>query len=596
MKRIILCIALLLSACNFSDAGDVVPTVPPPSPDSSIPTIPAEETVVRIPTIAAEHAADVIFHGGAILTMDKSLSVAQALAIRDNKILAVGSDEDVLTFSGTQTRIIALEGRTLMPGFVDAHTHLLNDAGQFGTDLDGVQQMALENGITSIGNMFTTEDFLNEMRDYNAENRLRLRTSLYLIYNTNCGDVAGNWWKAYPPTREPGEMLRIGGVKIFADGGSCNRPALSYETSPGSGLGDLYLTGDQIAEVVKEAQSVGHQVAIHALGDRAIEAALDGIESALDGQPNTFRHRIEHNAILRPDLLPRYGEMGIVATIFGTFPSCIDFKNPSPPPYNEWEWAWDTLLDANPDLHVAWHGDDPYIAPLSPILELYGLMTRNYADDDRTTICEGKDWIIDNKLTVEQALPMMNRESAYALFRDGEVGTLETGKYADLIILSHNPMSDDPDTLLDTYVLMTMVDGKVEWCASGSETLCPATAPAVFDSESIPFGYLDTPASDETISGTYTVAGWALVDGGPIDRVEIYLDGEHIGDAVYGVPRPDVAADYPGRDGEPNFGYSLQLDTTLYSNGPHTLSAAAFSLSGNQGYLFPETLSFTIDN
>ena len=77
-------------------------------------------------------------------------------------------------------------------------------------------------------------------------------------------------------------MLRIGGVKIFTDGGSCNRPALSYETSPGSGLGDLYLTGDQVAEVVTDAQQAGHQVAIHALGDRAIEAALDGIETALE--------------------------------------------------------------------------------------------------------------------------------------------------------------------------------------------------------------------------------------------------------------------------------------------------------------------------
>jgi hypothetical protein len=434
------------------------------------------------------------------------------------------------------------------------------------------------------------------MRDYHAENKLRVRTSLYLIYNTNCGDIVGNWWKDHPPTREPGEMLRIGGVKMFADGGSCNRPALSYETSPGSGLGDLYLTGDQIADVVKDAQDVGHQVAIHALGDRAIEAALDGIESALVGSPNTYRHRIEHNAILRPDLLPRYGELDVVATIFGTFPSCIDFKNPSPPPYNEWEWAWDTLLDANPDLHVAWHGDDPYIRPLNPILELYGLVTRNYADDDRATVCAAKDWIGDNTLSVEQALPMMNRESSYALWRDGEVGTLKPGLFADLIILSHNPMSDDPNILLDTYVLMTMVGGKAEWCAPGSETLCPAEPTLTFDSDAIPFGYVDAPAPDETISGIFTVTGWALVDEGPIDRVEIYLDDAYIGEATYGESRPDVAADYPGRDGEPNFGYSFELDTTLYGNGPHTLSVVAVGVSGNEGYLIPEVLNFMIEN
>ncbi|HKJ37621.1 MAG TPA: amidohydrolase family protein, partial [Anaerolineales bacterium] len=581
MRRLFLAVFLLLSACNFSDTGNV-PTVPPLNPDSSVPTISAGETGVPIPTISSEHTADVIFHGGNVLIMDEGLSVAQALAVKDDKIVAVGNDEDVLTWQGTLTTLIPLDGRTLMPGFVDAHTHLLNDAAHYGMDLDGLQQMALENGITTLANLFTSQDFLNEMRDYNAENKLRLRTSLYLIYNTNCGDVIGNWWKDVPPTREAGEMLRIGGVKMFADGGSCNRPALSYETEPGSGLGDLYLTGDQIADVVKEAQDVGHQVAIHALGDRAIEAALDGLQSAMDGAPNTHRHRIEHNAILRPDLLPRYGELDVVATIFGTFPSCVDFENPSPPPYNEWEWAWDTLLDANPGLHVAWHGDDPYIAPISPILELYGLVTRNAASDDRTTVCEAKDWIADNTLSVEQALPMMTRESAYALFRDGEVGTLETGKFADLIILSENPISEDPDTLLDTYVLMTMVGGKVEWCSPGSEAFCPSTPSLIVDSDSIPFGYVDSPTADETVSGTLYIAGWALDDDGPIDRIELYLDGEYIADAVYGVSRPDVANDYPGRDGAPNFGYSFELDTTLYSNGTHTFSAVAYGPSGNQ--------------
>jgi predicted amidohydrolase YtcJ len=526
--------------------------------------------------------------------MDNDLSVTQALAVKGDQIVAVGSDEDVMTWNGAQTQLIALDGRTVMPGFVDAHTHLLNDAGSFGMDLDGVQQLALENGITTIGSMFTSQDFLNEMRDYDAENKLRIRTSLYLIYNTNCGDIVGDWWKDVPPTREAGEMLRIGGVKIFADGGSCNRPALSYETSPGSGLGDLFLTSDQIEVVVSEAQVLGHQVAIHALGDRAIEAALDGIESALNGEPNTYRHRIEHNAILRPDLLPRYGEIGVVATIFGTFPSCISFENPSPPPYNEWEWAWDTLVEANPDLHIAWHGDDPYIRPISPILELYGLVTRNFADDDRKTVCPAVDWIADNTLSVDQALPMMNRESAYALFRDGEVGSLAPGLFADLIILSNNPMSDNADILLDTHVLMTMVGGKVEWCASGSEALCPTASSA--GSDSIPFGFVDGPSADTTVSGMLNVYGWALDDGGPIERIEIHLDGEYIGDAVYGDPRPDVANDYPGREGAPNFGYSFELDSTLYENGPHTLSVLAFGSSGNQGILYPESVSFTIDN
>jgi len=575
MKRIFVLLVLLLSSCNFANTDQT----------------PIEQTLQSTASVPVE--ADIIFYDGNVLTMDSSLSVAQALAVKDEKIIAVGNNDEVMAFKGAQTELISLDGKTLMPGFVDAHTHLLNDAYQFGTDLDGIQQLALENGITTIGNMFSPPDFLETMRGYQAENKLRIRASLYLNYDTNCGDIVGDWWKDVPPTRVPGEMLRIGGVKIFADGGSCKRPALSYETSPGSGFGDLFLTGGQIAAVVREAQSVGHQVAIHAIGDRAIEAALDGIEAALNGGPNIYRHRIEHNAILRPDLLPRYGELDIVATIFGSFPSCTPFENPSPPPYNEWEWAWDTLVDANPDLHIAWHGDDPSIPPISPVLELYGMVTRNYADDDRKTVCEGKDWIIDNKLSVEQALPMMTRESAYALFRDTEVGTLETGKYADLIILSQNPMTIEPQELLNTYVLMTMVGGKVEWCAPGSESLCPNIDTS---GESVPNGFLDSPGPGATASGIFNVYGWALDDHGSIVKLEVYLDGEYIGDALYGTPRPDVADDYPNREGSPNFGFSFSLDTTKYSNGTHTISISAINNVGNKSDIYPGIQTFTISN
>ena len=254
------------------------------------------------------------------------------------------------------------------------------------------------------------------------------------------------------------------------------------------------------------------------------------------------------------------------------------------------------MIEANPGLHIAWHGDDPYVPPLSPILDLYGFVTRKQVTEDRSKVCDPPDWIKDDTLTVDQALPMMTRESAYALFRDEEVGSLETGKYADLIILSENPTSENPDTLLNTYVLMTMVGGRVEFCAAGNESLCPTETTPGSSSDSIPFGFLDSPAPDETISGIFNGYGWALDDGGPIDRVELYLDGKYIGNAVYGASRPDVANDYPGRDNSPNFGYTFQLDTTLYENGSHTLYAVAFGVSGNRGTLSPESVNITIEN
>jgi len=145
---------------------------------------------------------------------------------------------------------------------------------------------------------------------------------------------------------------------------------------------------------------------------------------------------------------------------------------------------------------------------------------------------------------------------------------------------------------------MTMIDGKVEFCKAGSEDLCELnSATSIKDSaKTIPFGFLDSPAPGQNISGIFTIYGWALDDNRPIDRVEIYLDGELIGSASYGEPRLDVADAYPGREGSPNFGYSFQLDTTIYSNGPHTISAMAISSADAKAYMVPETVEFSIEN
>jgi predicted amidohydrolase YtcJ len=392
-------------------------------------------------------------------------------------ILAVGSDEEILALRSPETEVVDLEGRALLPGFVDAHTHLFNAADHYGTDLEGVQDLALSYGITTLANMYVTAELVEQMQTLDQAGLLRVRTSLYLNYNTNCGDLMGDWYLQHPPTRVPGEMLRIGGVKIFADGGSCNAPAVSFEFPNDVGQGDLYFTQPEMDGIVASLHADGYQVAVHALGDRAIEQVQDAIAATLQGQPNTMRHRIEHNAVLRPELIPRYSQIGIVPLIFGKFPTCLkvgatsQYKYVVPEEYQTWEWPWRELLDANPGLPIAWHGDDPPMPPVDPIIDLWGFVTRRDIAEDGS-ICEPPDWIAKNTITVDEALRLMTMGSAYALFRDEEVGSLKPGKFADLIVLSKNPVTADPDQIKDIQVLMTMVGGRVEYCASAHETLC----------------------------------------------------------------------------------------------------------------------------
>ena len=427
-----------------------------------------------LPTVSPNQ--HIILHNGTILTMDGTMTVAEAIEITGEMITAVGSNEEILGQKRANTIVVDLDGRTVMPGFVDAHTHLFNDAEQsFDMSLAEVQQVALENGITSIGDMYVDERFFKEIETFAPG--LRLRTSLYLVMTDNCGEVLGDWYAEHPVTRNSGEMLRIGGVKIFADGGTCGRPALSYELTPGEGLGDLFHTQAALNEMVLAAQSAGYQVAIHAIGDRAVEQAQNAIAFALDGQPNSYRHRIEHNSVIRPDLLPRYGEIGILPVVFGLYPVCNPFGPPPPPEYQAWEWPYRALLDANPGLPVAWHGDDPFFGRIRPLDDLYSLITRADVAADGT-VCPAPAWTQAHVVTVEEALRMMTINAAYALFRDDEVGSLVVGKYADLIIFSGNPLLVSPDSLLDLEVELTMVGGGVQFC-SLPEAICAVFEPSL---------------------------------------------------------------------------------------------------------------------
>jgi predicted amidohydrolase YtcJ len=417
--------------------------------------------------------ADLIFHNGQILTMEGADWSAQAIAIRDQRILAVGSDAEISALQGPGTQVIDLDGRALLPGFVDAHSHLFNETGCMGLGLAGAQQVALENGITTLGILYTSPEFLSEMQVFAAEGGLEVRTSLYLSFDTACGELLGDWYLAHPPKQEFGEMLRIGGVKVFADGGSCGAPAFSYD-HPVFGYGDLWFTQGEMNDIVSSLQAAGYQAAIHALGDRAVEQALAAIEAALDGTPNTPRHRIEHNAVVHDDLLARYAQVDPVALIFGAYPACQSFADPPPEAYQDWEWRWPDLFSANPGGHFAWHSDrGAALFPLPPLMHLYSMVTPFEVDQDGETICDTPEWLAHKMLTVEQALPMMNIEAAYSLFRETEVGSLEPGKLADLVILSNNPLAVDPLAIKDIEVLMTMVGGQVAYCALGSESQCP---------------------------------------------------------------------------------------------------------------------------
>lgn len=417
-----------------------------------------------------------------------------AIAYRGPKISFVGNRLQLWRFLISEyinhrpVSALNLQGKTVMPGIVDAHTHYLNAADSSVTwaqnyyqaisptvprgpmSMGQAQQILIENGFTTIGELYNDPTKLAMLQAFDSAGELKIKTGLYLNYNGPCGDVPdylGDWYKMHQPTRVPGETLRINGVKIMVDGGSCNRDARSYELTPGGGFGDLYFSASELTALATEIDSLGYQMAIHAIGDSAVDSAQQALAAVLAGRPNVLRHRMEHNRVIRPDQLPRYAEIGIIPTIFGWAWVCD--PRVIPPAYQSWEWPYRALVDANPGLPIAWHGDDPYLGPVNPFWEMQSLVTRTEPDftPGSTDLCEPAPWISSGKLlTVPEVLKMMTINSAYALDRDKEVGSIKKGKYADLLILSSNPLSTPERELKDIKVEMTMINGTVEYCSA----------------------------------------------------------------------------------------------------------------------------------
>jgi predicted amidohydrolase YtcJ len=434
--------------------------------------------------------------------MDENQPSADAIAIRQGLIQAVGSNEEVFALQGPDTRVINLHGKTMMPGLIDGHTHILAFSDRMGKSLDEAQDTALRYGFTTVNEMWSDEGYIDRLMEAEELGDLRLRVNVFASYNDGILDenrqkvILETWYPEHDPILDPDRYLRIPGIKIFVDGDSSSSSrgcwALSEPFMPnapilsrgicGSDRGDLYWSQEELNKVVAAAQAAGYRVAFHAMGDQAIETALNAIEFALDGQPNAdYRHQIEHNSMARPDQLPRYQDLDVLVSVRGYMHVC-DLQGLILP-FGPDRYAWyinrfalaDMGIHAYLETDYAWTVDpDERFAQglLNPFIHLYGLVTHRFAFDENT-ICDPDPLAAALVVSVKRALQIMTIEPAYAVSMENYIGSLESGKYADVIILSGDPLSIDSEDLKNLEVWMTMVGGEVEYCDSAHTKICP---------------------------------------------------------------------------------------------------------------------------
>lgn len=265
-------------------------------------------------------------------------------------------------------------------------------------------------------------------------------------------------------------MLRIGGLKGFADGSLGSTTAFFFEPyndAPNThGLaGDEMFPEGAMLERVRRADRAGLQIMIHAIGDRANDSILSIYEQVMrENGDRDRRFRIEHAQHLRREDIGRFGRDKVIASMQpyhaiddGRWAEKRIGKERAKTTY-----AFRSLLDSGATLAF---GTDWTVAPLNPISTIYAAVTRRTLDDKNPN-----GWVPEQKITVEEAVRAYTMGSAYAEFQENVKGTITPGKLADLVILSGDIFKIDPKEILSVKVLMTIMDGRIVFDAAANNS------------------------------------------------------------------------------------------------------------------------------
>ena len=326
------------------------------------------------------------------------------------------------------------------------------------------QKLAAENGVTSVQDMgvFTAQGVLtmvDVIRAYQIllkRRELKIRISTHIPLpdwqrNASAGVMAdfGN------------EQIRIGALKSFADGSLGSTTAwffAPYTDAPDtSGIpSQELLHPDELYAHMRDADRVGLQIAVHAIGDRANKSILDLFERlGKENPPWDRRLRIEHAQHLRPEDIPRFAQLQVTASM-QPYHAIDDGRWADKrigPARVKTTYAFRSLLDAHAVLAF---GSDWFVAPLDPLIGIYAATTRRTLDGKHTD-----GWVPEQKISVAEAVHAYTVGSAYAAMEDDVKGSLEPGKLADLAVLSKDIFHIDPVEIQNTKVDVTIFDGKV---------------------------------------------------------------------------------------------------------------------------------------
>lgn len=454
-----------LTACSPTAAPQQPPTVPA---TAAQPT-PAPNVAPSVPPAAR---ADVIFRGANVITMDDAHPSAEAVAVRGDTLLAVGSDDDMAALRGPETLVIDVGGETIVPGFIDAHQYRVSKRSQVGVaDAQTILQAALHQGYTTLHEMYVDQGEMDELVALDRAGQLAVRIEAYLPFMQYDpqGTSLGDWYMAYRPGQMVSPHVRVAGLIGFTD----------YDNAT-----ILLWRQDDLDRFVAQAQAEGWQVAFKTVSTRSLEMILKAYEAAAAADPGILgsRPRLEHALFVTADQISRIQRLGLVPIINlnnpGQLVGEVDvdqlISREPQGAYTPWRSLEQAgVLAASGTGWPSYYVDEPTGAPFgSPMHLIYQAVTRvgNLGQQPYA-------WLMDQTIAADQAMRDMTVNGAYASFEEHTKGSLTPGKLADLVVLSRDPLDVPAQQVNTIEVWMTMIGGRVEWCAPGHEAICPGAAP-----------------------------------------------------------------------------------------------------------------------